>query len=257
LIIARRLIAASALFSATIVFAQMRSAQNAPYSLTEKTTVVQTLSDGTHIKTETLRFMARDSSGRTFNKSEMPFGRDQSMTQSSIFDPVTRTNIFWTSNGKQATRIHMPDPLVRTQAGSFAAFGSGGSSTVVSVASGGSFVASSTVASAPVIANGNSSQRPEHRTEKLGTQSINGVLAEGTRTTTIFPIGFVGNDRPIESVNETWLSPDLHIVIRAISTDPRMGTRTTEVISLDRADPDPSLFQPPADYQIRDQNPNQ
>ncbi|MBS1798924.1 MAG: hypothetical protein JSS95_03775 [Acidobacteria bacterium] len=249
---ARRLIAASALFFASVAFAQIRSTQNTPYSATEKTIVVQTLSDGTHIKTETISFFARDSAGRTLRKSDVSFGHDQSMMQSSIFDPMTRTTIVWTSNSKHATRVHMPDPQSRAQAG-FAALASG--STVGTVVAGG--VASSAMTSAPPGAPANTRQRPEQHIEKLGTQSINGVLSEGSRTTTIYPIGFAGNDRPIEAVNETWFATDLHILIRGVFTDPRMGTRTTEVISLDRADPAPQLFQPPADYEIRDQNPNQ
>jgi hypothetical protein len=174
------------------------------------------------------------------------------MVQSSIFDPIARTNTFWTSNGKQATRIHMPDPPPRTQPSpGFAALGSGSAVGVVAGSSSAMVVASSSTI--PILVP---RIRPEHRTEKLGTQSINGILAEGTRTTITYPIGSVGNDKPIETVNETWTSPDLRIAIRATTTDPRMGTRTTEVISLDRADPDPSLFQPPADYEIRDQGSN-
>jgi hypothetical protein len=251
----RGLIVAATLFSVSIAFAQIRSAQDSPYTATEKTTVVQTLSDGTHIKTENIVFMARDSSGRTFRKSELPFGSDPPIMQSSIADPVSRTNIIWTSNTRQATRIHMLELPPRPQAG-FSALGSGSTVATVSGSAGvlGTFSTSSAFTSAaPAGANMNSRRRPEHHTEKLGTQSIAGVLAEGTRTTITYPIGFVGNDRPIESVNETWTSPDLHIVIRATSTDPRMGTRTTEVISLDRAEPDPSVFLLPQGYEIKDQ----
>lgn len=228
---ARHLIAAFALFSAAIVIAQTRSAQNMPYSATEKITAVQTLSDGTHIRVETISFMAKDSSGRELQTSELPLSGDQPIMHSNLYDPITRTTTMWTSNNKQATRMHMPDPQLRSQAG-FAAFGSGGPSTTAR-------------------------QRTEQHTEKLGTQTIAGVLAEGTRTTTTYPIGSFGNDKPIESVEETWISTDLHILVRGVSIDPRSGTHTTEVISLDRAEPDPKLFQVPSDYEIRDIYPNQ
>lgn len=255
MITARRLIVASALVSVSIAFAQMRSAQNNPYTATEKTTVVQTLSDGTHIKTETVTFLARDSSGRTLRKSELPFSRDQSMVQSIVSDPVARTNIFWTTFNKVATRIHMPGPPPQSSSAGFSALGSGSTVAAVSggIGSSGTFITSSTLTSGPAGVNMNSRQQPEPHTEKLGTQSINGVLADGIRTTVTYPIGLVGNDRPIESVNETWTSTDLHIILRATSTDPRSGTRTTEVISLDRAEPDPSVFQPPQGYEIKDQ----
>ncbi len=39
-------------------------------------------------------------------------------------------------------------------------------------------------------------------TEQLAAQPIEGVLAEGTRTTTTYPAGFFGNDRPVTTINE-------------------------------------------------------
>jgi hypothetical protein len=38
----------------------------------------------------------------------------------------------------------------------------------------------------------------EKRTENLGTQNIEGVEAEGTRTVTTIPADAIGNERPIE-----------------------------------------------------------
>lgn len=73
------------------------------------------------------------------------------------------------------------------------------------------------------------------------------------RTTITYPAGSFGNDRPIVAVNEKWTSPDLRIILLSINEDPRSGTQTTEVTNLDRAEGDPTLFQVPEGYTIRDQ----
>jgi hypothetical protein len=79
---------------------------------------------------------------------------------------------------------------------------------------------------------------------------MEGVLVQGQRTTTVYPEGFFGNDRPITTVNETWTSPDLKIMVLSKTSDPRSGESTTRLTNISRAEPDPSLFQVPPDYQI-------
>ena len=95
---------------------------------------------------------------------------------------------------------------------------------------------------------------PEVSRESLGTQTIEGVLAEGTRTTTTFPVGFMGNDRPITTVSETWTSPDLKTAVLSKTSDPRFGDTTTKLTNIVMAEPDQALFQVPADYSIVDES---
>lgn len=97
--------------------------------------------------------------------------------------------------------------------------------------------------------------RPERKTEKLGSKTIAGVYAEGTRLTVTYPVGFFGNDKPIITFHETWMSSDLKIVLLNVDDDPRTGTRITEVTNLDRGEPNPTLFQVPEGYTIKDQYP--
>jgi len=73
---------------------------------------------------------------------------------------------------------------------------------------------------------------PEVSRESLGTQAIAGVLAEGTRTTTTFPVDFVRNDRPITRVSETWISPDLKMAVLSKTSDPRSGEGITKLINI-------------------------
>lgn len=64
------------------------------------------------------------------------------------------------------------------------------------------------------------------------------------------PVGSRNNDQPITVVTETWVSPDLGIVVLSEANDPISGESTRRLTNISRDEPDPSLFQPPADYTI-------
>jgi hypothetical protein len=49
------------------------------------------------------------------------------------------------------------------------------------------------------------------RTESLGKQSVEGVEAEGSRTTVTIAAGEIGNERPLEIISERWYSPELQL----------------------------------------------
>src|ERR1051325_11555120 len=66
----------------------------------------------------------------------------------------------------------------------------------------------------------------EAKTESLGKKTIEGVEAEGTRSTITIPAGQIGNDQPVEIVSERWYSPELQVVVLSKHTDPRMGEHT-------------------------------
>jgi hypothetical protein len=88
--------------------------------------------------------------------------------------------------------------------------------------------------------------------EQLGTKLIESVQAEGTRTTITIPAGEVGNERPIDIVDEQWRSKDLEVIVYSKHSDPRMGETVYSLVNISRADPSPSLFQVPADYTIQE-----
>jgi len=94
--------------------------------------------------------------------------------------------------------------------------------------------------------------RPEISNEQLGTQTIEGVLVDGTRNTTTYPVGFFGNDRPVSIVSEIWNSRELGMAVLQETSDPRSGETTMKLTNISRAEPSISLFQPPADYEIVD-----
>lgn len=88
------------------------------------------------------------------------------------------------------------------------------------------------------------------RTENLGKQTIEGVEAEGTRTIETIPAGKVGNERPIEIINERWYSPELQLVLMTRHNDPRFGENVYRVTNIDRSEPYPALFTAPPDYKV-------
>ena len=90
----------------------------------------------------------------------------------------------------------------------------------------------------------------EKRTEELGTQNIEGVEAEGTRTITTIPAGAIGNERPIEITYEKWYSRDLQMVVMSKHNDPRYGEQTYRLTNIVRSEPDPSLFTLPNGYKL-------
>ena len=91
--------------------------------------------------------------------------------------------------------------------------------------------------------------------DTLGTQTINGVAAEGTRITRTIAAGQIGNDKPLQVVFERWYSPDLQVVVKSTRTDPRFGTTTYTLSNIQRTEPAANLFTVPADYTVQQGGP--
>lgn len=88
--------------------------------------------------------------------------------------------------------------------------------------------------------------------QELGKQLVEGVEADGTRTTVTIPAGEIGNERPIEIVSERWYSPELQLVVMTRVSDPRSGETTYKLTNINRSEPAKSLFEVPSDYIIKD-----
>src|ERR1019366_8317876 len=88
------------------------------------------------------------------------------------------------------------------------------------------------------------------KVESLGRQTIEGVQAEGRRTTMTIPAGQAGNDLPIHIVIENWYSPDLQATVLSKRSDPRNGETVTRLTNISRGEPVHALFEPPADYKV-------
>jgi hypothetical protein len=95
-------------------------------------------------------------------------------------------------------------------------------------------------------------QNRNAQTESLGKQNIEGVEAEGTRTTVTIPAGEIGNERPIEIVSERWYSDELQTVVMSRHSDPRFGENSYRLTNISRTEPARSLFEIPSDYTVKE-----
>jgi hypothetical protein len=215
----------------------------APYSAEEVTEHVQTLADGTHITQPSAKtIFYRDSLGRTRIERSFPPPPGASGAAGpnmiEISDPVSGAHYTLDPRSRTARKVSFPSPPPPPPTGTMAT----SQRRAVPAA----------IPALPASLPDNQAQRPQFSHESLGTQTIDGVLAEGARTTVTYPIGAVGNDRPITTVSEMWTSPELKTVVLRKNSDPRSGESTTRLTNISRVEPDPSLFQIPSDYEIVD-----
>jgi len=211
--------------------------KGAPFSATATSETTQTLPDGTVIHRTTTSTLYRDSQGRSRREVAFsgfgPFaasGKAHNMVM--INDPVAGAHYMLNADRKVAHKMNLRP-------------GHGGGSPEDAAA----FEKKMQQHMAKEDAAGGIAK------ESLGTQSINGVNAEGTRITRTIPAGRIGNDRPINVVFERWYSPDLQIVVKSTRSDPRFGTTTYTMTNVQRAEPAAALFTVPADYTVKEGGP--
>jgi|HubBroStandDraft_6_1064221.scaffolds.fasta_scaffold554899_2 hypothetical protein len=218
------------------IFAVTRGNVRAAYTATVKQSFEQKLMDGNTIHWTVEAVQARDETGRTMRQhiegcDADSGGQSPLRIRTSIYDPVSKTDTSWsTGPGSMAltTVFHQPEPF-----------------------------------SPPIPPDWKDIPRtptarykPQITHEDLGTRTLAGMEATGTRQTEIVPAGFYGNDLPLKIVHETWMNVQNHATLLAIDDDPRsFGRHTWEVESLTVGAPDPALFTPPADYKVWEQNP--
>lgn len=170
----------------------------APYSAEEVNEHTQTLADGTNItQTNVQSKLYRDSEGRTRTERTIspPGGSGQTWAPSfvEIADPVAGYRYTLNERSHTASRMPWPPAGVRKFFAK-AANGTANRSTSRTGAFAGIIPPPPPPPSSSLSgsSNGNGRPHPEMKTESLGTQTIEGVSATGTRTTTTFPEGFSG-----------------------------------------------------------------
>lgn len=206
----------------------------AGYSAVRQQTVVQTLANGTQVTTRTEFHEWRDSAGRSRTDVYVERGGQMQLQMSNIFDPVAHRSIQLHPIAHVAAVNDMP-PMV----GQF-----------------------QQIPQRPVDKAFNEAmqaeyrgQRPsgiENKNESLGKSTILGECAVGNRWTQTIPAGEEGNDAPIQTLSENWSAPRIGVTLKSVNDDPRTGHMVNEVTELHVGDPDASVFQPPADYQVFD-----
>jgi hypothetical protein len=97
-----------------------------------------------------------------------------------------------------------------------------------------------------------SSSQPAIKQEALGKNVTEGVEVAVRQVTMTTPEGLDGNDQPLVRVCENQYSEELKLTILSKCSDPRAGDSATHLENLERTEPDPALFQVPADYTVVD-----
>ena len=90
------------------------------------------------------------------------------------------------------------------------------------------------------------------KVDQLGKKVIEGIECTGTRTTVTLAAGTIGNERPIDTVSETWTSTELQTAVQTRRSDPRTGETSFKLTNVRRTEPLHSLFEVPADYKIEE-----
>lgn len=90
----------------------------------------------------------------------------------------------------------------------------------------------------------------------LGSREIEGVKANGERTTWTIEAGRIGNEKPIVIAREVWTSPELMLTLLSRDQDPRSGETSYRLTNLKRGEPDPALMRVPADYATTRRSPS-
>lgn len=205
----------------------------APFSAVATSEFTQTLTDGTqvtgHITRTTQMKIYRDSQGRVRRDVTISTPSGQTRTFTVINDPTT----------SPATQyLLQPDKMiayVHKMRGAPENAGPGGPGKG---------------AHGPWKGNAGANVA----TKSLGTQMMpatSGVNAEGTQFTRTIQIG----NNQVTVTSERWVSSGLQIVMMAKHSDPRFGTSSYTITSLQQQDQPASLFTVPAGYTVQQGGP--
>jgi len=93
------------------------------------------------------------------------------------------------------------------------------------------------------------------KSESLGSKLIEGLAADGERITSTALK--TARDEAQENILESWYSPELLVILLNQQFNSMMGNNTVRLENINRAEPDPGLFQVPPDYTIVDAAKNQ
>ena len=224
--------------------AQTWARSGAPFSATVKWTFDQQLADGNAIHAIKLTRLARDSAGRTMFEDPMGCDRGEdgqlhARTDVTIYNPATKTTTVWTvgyTSEKVANVTHQPTPVARP------------APTAEERAEA---LERQKAAAAELPVNF------VQRNIRLGTMTIGGVSAIGTRSVGTIPAGSEGYEQAVENISEYWTSKDSGVVVKEVEDHPLMGRSAYEFQDIILQEPDATLFQVPEGYTVKEQSPAQ
>jgi hypothetical protein len=217
--------------------------KGAAFSADSVTQHVQTLGNGNRMLRKSSAHIFRDASGRTRREHELDRGAPGTEGQTPrliiINDPIGRVNyVIETQTGVARKRQLPPQQILEAFE---KARGDNAPFSVLMPTSTAHRRMSQGDAAPPL---------PTPQKEQLPAQTIEGVLAEGTRTTLTIPAGEFDNEEPMTIVHEEWYAPELHMIVLMKHNDPRFGETTFRLTNILRGDPDAEMFRLPQGYRV-------
>ncbi len=232
--------------------------KDAPYSAQTTTEFTQVLADGNRIYRKQTGMVYRDSEGRTRREQTIgPIGPLPGPAAKQVIflnDPVAGVSYVLDPDKKTAQK--MPLPKV-APAGGVSGGVPGG---IVTANTGGTMIRHMEIRqegggkTGPgqvfLYQKSDESAGGAPQNTNLGARTFDAVQADGTRSVMTIAAGQVGNEKPIELVDERWFSPQLQTTVLSKHIDPRMGDTVYQLTNISTAEPAHSLFEVPADYQV-------
>lgn len=207
-----------------------RPVTGVPYTAQAITETTQLLADGRRVEQRQVAAVARDSAGRT-RREQQPNVLGLAANQPPLViieDPATGIHVTLDAGRRVAVRRHVAAAGAREDTPTFAARARPGRS-------------------GDALLGGNVRQ------ETLGEKVIEGVRAEGIRTTMTIAADAVDGLPSAPVVSERWYSPELQVVVRTVRSDPRFGETIYRLSNIVRGEPAAQLFEVPTGYRIEQQ----
>lgn len=195
---------------------------NAPFQATVTAEWTKHLPDGTTTTVRNHRLVVRDSQGRIYQERRtlVPEGssRQSQVFRIEISSPVTHTKYFCDPSLQECELRSYDMPVTE-----------------------------------PVVPAGEMAKGTRYLSRaSLGTKTIEGLDAIGTRETITIQTGVIGNSAPIDSTKEFWYSPKLGLNLQVLRLDPLHGDQLFNVTDLQLSEPDSRLFVLPAGCKVVD-----
>jgi hypothetical protein len=202
-----------------------------PYSATETTIAEHTTLEGVRYTDTNVTLLWRDADGRTRQEhvEKTPTGVEHRGI--AVIDPIAGVTLKWTVGSDIEKKVATIWPLAPRER------------------------VTAKIANLPPLntsSGGETSCGPDCTREGMVLQEINGLQAQGWRTKRIIHVSIPPSTPDLTITNELWTSPELRIIVRHVTEDPRTGETTTNVTDVIRGDPAPELFKIPDGYQTRD-----
>jgi hypothetical protein len=199
---------------------------NVPMSGTVELESTQVLTDGSTDVKKAFAHIARDSRGRIYNErrnfAPATYTGATPILSFHIYDPETRISVFLDPATHIARQTTLPAPEADPEA---------------------------------KPGRDSRANNPLLQEEDLGSQTVENVVVHGIRKSRTIPAKANGTWKAIVVVDEYWYSEELHLNIIVKHNDPRTGQQVVTITQVDRAEPDPAMFEVPSGYKVVDETP--